>query len=73
MAIERIDREKCIGCQKCVDACIMDVIRFDETEKKAVIKYPKECYCCYNCEVGCPSGAIYVDPRRLRPITPAWS
>lgn len=73
MSIERIDTEKCIGCKKCVDACIMDVIRFDEEAKKAVIKYPKECYCCYNCEVGCPTHAIYVDPRHLRPITPAWS
>lgn len=73
MAIERIDKEKCIGCQKCVDACIMDVIRFDKAEQKAVIMYPRECYCCYNCEIDCPTGAIYVDPRRLRPITPAWS
>jgi NAD-dependent dihydropyrimidine dehydrogenase PreA subunit len=73
MSIERIDQEKCIGCQKCVNACIMDVIRFDEKLQKAVIRYPKDCYCCYNCEMDCPTGAIYVNPIRLRPITPAWS
>jgi len=73
MSIERIDKEKCIGCGKCVNACIMDVIRFDEAEKKAVIKYPRDCYCCYNCEMDCPTGAIYVNPLRMVPITPAWS
>ena len=73
MSIEKIDHEKCIGCHKCVDACIMDVIRFDEEKRKAVIRYPRDCYCCYNCEMDCPVGAIYVNPLRLRPITPAWS
>lgn len=73
MAIERIDKEKCIGCGKCAEACIMDVIRFNDAEKKAEICYPKECYCCYNCEMDCPVGAIYVNPLRIRPITPAWS
>ena len=73
MSIERIDKEKCVGCRKCTDVCIMDVIRFDEVEKKAVIAYAKDCYCCFSCEISCPKGAIYVNPVRKRPITPAWS
>lgn len=73
MSIERIDKEKCIGCGKCEKACIMDVIRFDMQTKRPIIAYPKDCYCCYNCEMDCPTGAIYVNPLRARPITPAWS
>ncbi|OQA15708.1 MAG: Ferredoxin-2 [Firmicutes bacterium ADurb.Bin356] len=72
MAIELIDKDKCTGCRTCVDACPMDVIRFDEDEQKAVITYPKECICCYNCEQDCPENAIYVDPKRVNPIPPAW-
>lgn len=72
MAIELIDKDKCTGCRTCVDACPMDVIRFDEDEQKAIIVYPKECICCYNCEQDCPENAIYVDPKRINPIPPAW-
>lgn len=72
MSIKPIDQSKCIGCGQCVNACPMDVIRFDETIHKAIAKYPKDCYCCYNCERECPTGAVYVDPRRDFQIPPAW-
>ena len=72
MSIERIDKEKCIGCKKCINACLMDVIRWDEAEKKPVIAYPIDCYCCYHCEIGCPVKAIYVNPVPLHPVPPSW-
>ena len=72
MPIEKVDSEKCNGCEICVDGCPMDVIRFDEEKKKAFIKYSKDCIVCYNCEQDCPVGAIYVTPQKGTMVPPAW-
>jgi NAD-dependent dihydropyrimidine dehydrogenase PreA subunit len=72
MPIEKIDTERCNGCEICVDGCPMDVIRFDEETKKALIKYSKDCVACYNCEEDCSVGAIYVTPQRGTMVPPAW-
>ena len=72
MPIERIDIDRCTGCEICVDGCPMDVIRFDEEVKKASIKYPRDCIACYNCEEDCPVEAIYVSPQRGTMVPPAW-
>ena len=72
MAIDHIDHELCTGCGICVNTCTMDVIRMDEKEKKAIIKYPEECMCCDACEDDCPSGAIYVSPEKYAPLMVSW-
>ena len=72
MPIETIDKHKCKGCETCVNACPMDVIRFDEEAKKAFVKYQKDCIVCFNCEEDCPVEAIYVSPQRGTPVPHAW-
>ena len=57
-----IDRNLCDGCKRCVEACFNDVIRFDEQEEVAVVRYPEECATCNWCELSCPTGAAKVIP-----------
>lgn len=51
----------------------MDVIRFDEETKKPIIKYQADCMACYNCELDCPTNAIYVTPFRGRRVVYSWN
>jgi NAD-dependent dihydropyrimidine dehydrogenase PreA subunit len=59
--IKEINSEKCNGCGICLDVCPLDVFRIDEG-KKAIIKYPDDCMTCFDCDLSCPTGAIYVHP-----------
>jgi NAD-dependent dihydropyrimidine dehydrogenase PreA subunit len=68
MGIRKIDTELCSGCGSCVEACPMDVLRFDRASKKAFIKYLRDCQACLLCELSCPQKAIYVSPEYERRI-----
>ena len=59
--ISSIDFEKCVGCGICIDLCITDVLRLNETTGKAYIAYPEDCQDCYQCELECPENAVFVD------------
>jgi len=48
------------------------VIYVDEESGKAYARYPGDCVACYNCERGCPAGAIHVSPQRGRPVPHPW-
>jgi NAD-dependent dihydropyrimidine dehydrogenase PreA subunit len=63
-----IDTEKCIGCKLCVKCCPVDVLRFDETTKKAMGMYPRECEWCLICEEHCPVDALHVQPKIPTPV-----
>ena len=55
-----IDEEKCIGCNRCVNTCEMDLyIPNPERGKPPIVQYPGECWYCGCCVMECPSpGAI---------------
>jgi adenylylsulfate reductase subunit B len=52
----RINRKKCVGCGKCTEVCPGTLIALEE--KKAVMKYPKDCWGCVSCVKECQKGAI---------------
>lgn len=57
-----IDLDKCKKCKTCVNACFVDVLRWNETEKTPVVAYPEDCVWCLACEVACPAQCIEVIP-----------
>lgn len=63
-----IDREECTACKTCVDACFVDVLRWDETEEKPVVAYPEDCAWCFACVMACPVQCIQVVPQGERRI-----
>lgn len=51
-----IDRNKCIGCGKCSIVCPGSLIKVEN--KKAFIKYPKDCWGCTSCLKECTVNAV---------------
>lgn len=52
-----IDKARCVGCGKCSVVCPGSLIKLDEN-KKAYIKYPKDCWGCTSCLKECRVYAI---------------
>lgn len=55
----RFDEAKCVGCGRCMEACMIDVM-IPSSQKGAspVVAYPDECWYCGCCVMECPTGAI---------------
>ena len=49
----RFDEKKCIGCQNCVNACIIEAIPWDPSRNK-----PIPCVYCGLCAHACPHGVL---------------
>lgn len=59
MAFEVIvDREKCTGCEECLEVCTVEV--FEMKEGKSVPVNVKECLGCQSCVEVCKEKAITV-------------
>lgn len=56
------DENHCIGCNRCVNICQVDIlIPNPEKGKPPIVAYPGECYYCGACVMVCPKqeeGAI---------------
>jgi NAD-dependent dihydropyrimidine dehydrogenase PreA subunit len=57
-----IDKDMCNSCKTCVDACFVDVYRWDAKEERPIVAYPEDCVGCLACEVACPVQCIKVIP-----------
>lgn len=53
-------KQICIGCNRCVNICQVDIlIPNSESGKPPIVLYPGECYYCGSCVMACPrEGAI---------------
>lgn len=58
----KFDDSNCVGCKLCYKSCFIDVIRWDEENRKPVFKYIEDCVHCNYCEVVCAKGCIKVEP-----------
>ena len=58
MSVARKSLEACIGCQKCVDRCPMDVFYYDAKNNKSVMVYPENCQSCGQCYLACPADSL---------------
>lgn len=53
----RIDAETCVGCNQCVEVCPGSLIALGE-DRKAAIRYPRDCWGCMSCVKACRFDAI---------------
>ncbi|MBQ5728125.1 MAG: 4Fe-4S binding protein, partial [Mailhella sp.] len=62
LKVPALDREKCIGCEKCRDICTYKAIA---SFAGRISVFPDMCHGCGGCFAVCPSGAIQPGQREL--------
>lgn len=62
-----VDKETCINCGKCVDACPTDNVHLDE---EGYPEWGQDCVLCLSCEISCPEESIssILDSKLMSPI-----
>ncbi|MFH1756049.1 MAG: 4Fe-4S dicluster domain-containing protein [Candidatus Latescibacterota bacterium] len=73
--IADVDMDKCTGCGKCAEACLVDaieIIKLDMGGKKPKKAKRDETLClgCGVCKAACEFGGMSMKPREKRPIVP---
>ena len=68
----KIDYSDCKGCKSCMNACFVDVIRWDEQNKQPVVAYPEDCVWCLACECACSEQCIEVIPNIPAPLRSSY-
>jgi NAD-dependent dihydropyrimidine dehydrogenase PreA subunit len=63
-----IDKDMCNSCKTCVDACFVDVFRWDAKKERPIAAYAEDCVWCFACETACPVQCIKVKPIGQRRI-----
>lgn len=58
MSVIRVDPNKCIGCENCVNICPMDVFYFNKEKNRSIILYPENCQSCGQCYVNCKGHSL---------------
>ncbi len=53
----QIHKNKCISCGKCRNVCPGNLV-YADSEEKAYVKYPRDCWGCTACLKECPVSAI---------------
>ena len=56
-----VDKEKCNGCNECVEGCPGEV--YELLENKAVPTNSRECHGCFTCVELCDEDAITVEDK----------
>ena len=56
----KVNHEKCIKCNKCVDYCPRDVLHPDD-EGFPFMKYRDDCWYCDACTYMCPTEALVLE------------
>jgi Na+-translocating ferredoxin:NAD+ oxidoreductase subunit B len=63
----KVDEERCVGCEACVDRCPMDAL---EMHGDVVRVNPKRCIGCGVCNSACPEGALSMERIPDAPVPP---
>jgi NAD-dependent dihydropyrimidine dehydrogenase PreA subunit len=58
MYIIDVDKDKCTGCEECVNVCPSEVFEMQNGKSEPV--NVDACVFCKSCEDGCPEGAVTV-------------
>lgn len=69
----QFDAAKCVGCNRCVNVCPIDVmIPNPEKGKEPIVIFAEECWFCGSCVNDCPHQAVtLVMPAKQR-ISAVW-